>query len=70
MLKNIFRTSLRALLKSRISTTINILGLAIGIATCTLIFLYVNKETSYDKFHTNYESIFRFYTIDKALGVS
>jgi putative ABC transport system permease protein len=70
MLKNIFRTSVRALLKSRISATINILGLAIGIATCTLIFIYVKKETSYDKFHKNYESIFRFYTIDKALGVS
>lgn len=70
MLKNIFRTAIRAILKNRTSATINILGLAIGIATCTLIFIYVKKETGYDKFHTNYENIFRFYTIDKALGVS
>jgi putative ABC transport system permease protein len=70
MLKNIFRTSIRAILKNRTSATINILGLAIGIATCTLIFIYVKKETGYDRFHQNHENIFRFYTIDKALGVS
>ncbi|HMQ07169.1 MAG TPA: ABC transporter permease [Saprospiraceae bacterium] len=70
MLKNFFRTAVRAFLKSRTSATINILGLAIGIATCTLIFIYVKKETGYDKFHAEYENIFRFYTVDKALGIN
>jgi putative ABC transport system permease protein len=70
MLKNIFLTAIRALLKSRTSAAINILGLSIGIATCTLILIYVKKEMGYDKFHSNYENIFRLYTIDEALGVS
>jgi putative ABC transport system permease protein len=38
---------------------INILGLAIGIATCLLILHYVNFEKSYDRFHENSDRIYR-----------
>ncbi|SMG08128.1 putative ABC transport system permease protein [Marivirga sericea] len=42
-----------------IFSMINILGLGIALASCILIYEYVSKEWSYDKFHTNYERIFR-----------
>jgi putative ABC transport system permease protein len=38
---------------------INIMGLAIGLATCMMIMLYVSYELSYDKFFTNHERIHR-----------
>lgn len=50
MLKNLFVSALRSLKKKPGFTTINILGLAIGMATCLSILLYVNHELSYDSF--------------------
>ena len=38
---------------------INILGLAVGMACFLLILFYVKDESSYDKFHEDYESIYR-----------
>ncbi|MBN1990405.1 MAG: ABC transporter permease [Bacteroidales bacterium] len=54
-----FKTGLRNLQKHRFYSLINILGLAIGIAGSLLIVLYVINEISYDKFHNNYERIYR-----------
>lgn len=59
MLKNIIKTSFRFLSKNRVYTLINVLGLALGMATSTLILLYVTDELSYDKFHDDYENIYR-----------
>ena len=42
----------------------NIFGLAIGIAACIIILLYVNEEWSYDAFHENADSIYRFTTYE------
>ncbi|MEQ9468302.1 MAG: FtsX-like permease family protein [Ekhidna sp.] len=50
MLKNLFVSALRSLKKKPGFTTINVLGLAIGMATCLSILLYVNHELSYDSF--------------------
>ncbi|MCP4708283.1 MAG: hypothetical protein GY869_06640, partial [Planctomycetes bacterium] len=49
---------------------INIIGLAIGMASCIIIYLYVHQELSFDRFHSKEDSIYRVLTIDKALGVS
>lgn len=70
MFKNYLLTALRALRKSKVSSIINISGLAIGMACCLVIFIYVNNELSYDDFHSKADRIFRFYTIDEALGVT
>ncbi|MGK7392364.1 MAG: ABC transporter permease [Candidatus Cyclobacteriaceae bacterium M2_1C_046] len=70
MIKNYFLTAIRSLQKSRFSTIINISGLAIGIACCIMIFIYVKNELSYDDFHSKADRTFRFYTIDEAQGVS
>ncbi|MDF9796065.1 putative ABC transport system permease protein [Catalinimonas alkaloidigena] len=59
MLKNYFKIALRSLLKNKVFTFINILGLAIGIAACLLILQYVQQELSYDDFHVNKENLYR-----------
>ena len=40
-------------------TFINVTGLALGIATCTVIFLYLANEFSYDRYHKNGDRIYR-----------
>ena len=70
MLKHYLVIALRNLWKSRLFSAINIAGLAIGMATCTLILLYVQHELSYDRFHPAAERLYRVLTIDKAIGVS
>ncbi len=59
MFKNYLKTAFRNLLKSRFYTLINIAGLAAGLATCLLIFLYVTDELSYDKYNINADRIYR-----------
>lgn len=70
MFKNYLKIALRSLLKSRGTSAINIVGLSIGMACCIIIFLFVQNEMGYDKFHSKSENIFRVLTIDEALGVS
>src|SRR5206468_1453452 len=45
--------------KNKVFSLINILGLAVGMAACFLIFLYVSFETSYDSFNTKADRIYR-----------
>jgi putative ABC transport system permease protein len=59
MFKNYFKTAFRNLVKSKFYTSINIIGLAVGLATCLLIFLYVLDELSYDKFNENADRVYR-----------
>lgn len=59
MFTNYFKTAFRNLLKNKFYTSINIAGLAVGIATCLLIFLYVTDELGYDTFNTNANRIYR-----------
>ena len=40
-------------------SSINVMGLAVGMACCILIFLWVQDEVGYDTFHTNSEHIYR-----------
>jgi putative ABC transport system permease protein len=59
VLKNYFKIALRNLLKLKAYSLINILGLAIGVAACILILLFVSDELSYDKFNQNAGQIYR-----------
>lgn len=59
MLKNYFKIAVRNLIKHKGYSFINISGLAIGIAACLLIFLYINDEVTFDKFHHNSDRIYR-----------
>ncbi|OEK04739.1 ABC transporter permease [Roseivirga misakiensis] len=58
MLKNYLKTTYRNLLRNKVYSLINVLGLTIGIACFSLIFLYVENEVSFDKFHQ--EKSYRF----------
>ena len=59
MFKNYFKTAVRNLRKQKFYAFINVSGLAIGIACCLLIVLYVQDELSYDKFNTKSDRIYR-----------
>src|SRR6185437_2464899 len=59
MIKNCIKTAFRNLLKNKGFTAINILGLALGLATCLLIVFYVFDELSYDKYNTRVNDIYR-----------
>jgi len=59
MFKNYLKIAARNFLKYKAYSFINITGLAIGIACCILILLYVQEEISYDRFHQNAERIYR-----------
>lgn len=59
MYKSYLKIGWRNLLKSKIHSFINIGGLAVGIATCFLIGLYINDELSYDRYHDHANRIQR-----------
>ena len=58
MFRNYLKISWRNLVKNKVYSFINITGLAIGLAVCMLIVIYVGHEYSYDKFHANANRIF------------
>lgn len=59
MFKNYLKIAVRSLLKNKIYTAINILGLTVGLACCVLILLHVQDELSYDDFHPNKDQLYR-----------
>lgn len=59
MLKNYFKTALRALLRQKFYSVINIAGLSIGISACILVGLYIKQDLSYDSYNKNAGQIFR-----------
>jgi putative ABC transport system permease protein len=59
MLKSYFLIAWRGLRKNRVFSVINVVGLAIGLAVCMLIALYVTHELSYDRYHVNADRIYR-----------
>ena len=59
MIRNFIKVAVRNLVKNKFYTSINIIGLAVGLATCLLILLYVLDELSFDKYNKKAERIFR-----------
>jgi MacB-like protein len=59
MLKNYLKIAFRNLWRKKAFSFISITGLAIGMASCFLIFLYVHFEFSYDQFHSKSNHIYR-----------
>jgi len=59
LIKNYFVALFRSILKDRFYAFLNIFGLAIGLASVILIFLYLKDELSYDKYNANSERIYR-----------
>lgn len=59
MFRNYFRIAWRSLAGQKSTTVINILGLAVGISACLIIFLITRYEFSFDRFHPDGERIYR-----------
>lgn len=57
MLNNI-KIAWRTILRSKLYTAFNILGLSLGFAGFILSYLYINRETSYDTWNPNYDNIY------------
>lgn len=68
MFRNYLKSAIRALLKYKGTTAINILGLTIGLCATIMISIYVINEVSYDKFHENSDRIYRIGVEGKMLG--
>ncbi|MBS1531649.1 MAG: ABC transporter permease, partial [Bacteroidetes bacterium] len=61
MFRNYLKIAWRNMLRQRLYALINISGLAVGLAVCMLIMLYVAHEHSYDRFHKNADRIIKPY---------
>ena len=59
MIKNYLKIAWRNLMKNKVFSFINILGLTIGITVCMMIFLFIMNEFSFDKFHKQGKNIYR-----------
>jgi len=62
MIWNYFKVAFRTLLRSRGYATVNVLGLAIGIAGATMLMMYVSQELSFDKLHDDSDKTYRLLT--------
>ncbi|HMH24722.1 MAG TPA: FtsX-like permease family protein [Puia sp.] len=59
MLKNYFKIAWRNISRHKIYTVINVLGLAMGVCACLVIYLITSFEFSFDRFHPGKERIYR-----------
>jgi len=62
MFKNYFIMTLRNIRRHKVHSIINIAGLSFGMAVCLLIFLWVQDEFGYDRFHSNKDEIAQVYS--------
>lgn len=65
MFKNYLKIAFRNLLRHKLYSLINVLGLALGMACCLLIILFIQDELSYDRFHEKAGQIYRVAKIEK-----
>ena len=59
MIQSFITIALRILWRNKITSFVNIFSLSVGITSFIFIMLYVQHETSYDKFNQNYDHIYR-----------
>ncbi len=62
MLRNYFVIAFRNILRNKVYSSINIFGLALGVACCLLLSLYIQDELSYDTYHNRLDDLYRITT--------
>jgi putative ABC transport system permease protein len=62
MFQNYLKIAVRNLVRNKLYSLINIVGLALGVACCLLLALYIQNELSVDKHHRNLENLYRIVT--------
>jgi putative ABC transport system permease protein len=65
MIKNYFKIAWRNLLKNRVFSLINVIGLAVSMSVCLLILAIIADQKSYDQFHTNKNRVYRILSTGK-----
>ena len=69
MIKNYLNIAIRGLVRQKLHSAINIVGLSIGFACFLLISLWVFDELSFDRFHEHRDRIFRVNTMSSEMGL-
>lgn len=59
MIKNYLKITWRGLVKNSLFSTLNLVGLSVGVAIFLYLFLYIKQELSFDKSHTHVDDIYR-----------
>src|SRR5690348_5412442 len=62
MISNYIKIAVRQLLKNKTFSFINILGLSVGVACCTLLALFIQDEFSYERHFNDHDRVYRLYT--------
>lgn len=70
MFKNYLKVALRNSWKNKLITSINVLSLALGIAACLLIYLFIQDERSFDAFHEKNSQIHRLTEVQSFPGTN
>jgi putative ABC transport system permease protein len=70
MLQNYLKIAWRNLIRAKTYASINIAGLAVGMAASALIFLWVQSELNFDRFYSKTDRLFQVYNRDKFSGVT
>ena len=65
MFKNYLTVAIRNLSRHKAYTSINVIGLAIGLACSTLILLYLQHEFSYDRHHNKADRIYKVFMSER-----
>jgi putative ABC transport system permease protein len=68
MIKNYLKTALRIMMRQKAYTSINVIGLSVGIAATLIIIIYVADELSFDKMHKDADRIYRVITSGRLQG--
>jgi putative ABC transport system permease protein len=68
MIRNFYKIAYRSLLRNKFFSVINISGLAIGMASAILIFLWIQNEVSYDRFYSNSDRLYQVWGNDVVEG--
>jgi len=63
MFKNYLKIAWRNISRNKVYTTINVLGLSLGVCACLIIYLITSFELSYDTFHPDKDRIYRIVTL-------
>jgi putative ABC transport system permease protein len=65
MISNYFKIARRTMMKNKVYSLINVLGLTLGTSACLIVYLIVSHEFSFDRFHPDRERIYRVTTGQK-----
>lgn len=70
MFQNYLKIAFRNTFKQKLLSVINIFSLALGIAACILIYLFIREEHSFDAFHTQQAQLYRLNEIQSFPGTN